>query len=558
MRDSNTTIGVQWPPESWQARLGIKSPFTIPSGIVTTVPSVIARIAREVPEIGFLTTKTLSLTPREGYREPVLHEYYPGCFINAVGLANPGATRFVETMKPLLPLWDNKPLVVSVMGSDPEEFLECALILDPIADAFELNLSCPHVKGAGQSVGSDPVAVRTVIQLFKRRLNKPVIAKLSPNLGNIPAMARLCQEAGADGLALINTVGPGTATDTDGVPILSNVAGGLSGAGILPVGLKSVREAASVVSLPIIASGGINTAADVRSYRMAGASLFAIGSALAGMTTPQVAGFFQHLNASIESEPAIEIPAPCTSSSVRTFYTKTVVVENRTIGPGLFSLRLEKGPECGPGRFFFLRLPGIGEKPFSPAADKNPLYLVRSVGPFTRALACLNPGDSIYFRGPYGKGFPEPKEENPVVLVGGGTGIAPLIMAATLWPGAISAAFFGFSTKISESFRSEVRALIPHVRFVIDTPGRIGEVVQTLAMDLADRAMLYSDARLFLCGPGSMMRAVAECLDGKVPRERIFVAREDIMRCGIGLCGSCGTKTGLRSCTDGPVMPGEW
>ncbi len=546
-----------WPPASWPAKLGIKSPFTIPSGIVTTVPSVIARIAREVLEIGFLTTKTLSVAPREGYREPVLHEYYPGCFINAVGLANPGAARFVEAMKPFLPLWDNKPLVVSIMGSDPEEFLECAMILDPIADAFELNLSCPHVKGAGQSVGSDSVAVRAVIKLFKTRLKKPVIPKLSPNLGDISGMARLCEEAGADGLALINTVGPGTATDAEGFPVLSNVAGGLSGAGILPVGLKAVREAASAVKLPIIASGGIGSAADVRSYRVAGASLFAVGSALAGMTTPQVADFFRTVARSGTAGPDEETPVPCVCSTARTAYSRTFVVENRPIGPDLFSLRLDRGPACDPGRFFFLRLPGVGEKPFSPVADEKPHYLVRSVGPFTRALADLKPGDSIYVRGPYGNGFPEPKNGTPLVLVGGGTGIAPLILAATRWPNAVSGAFFGFSAGISDSFRADVVSMIPEAQIVVDSPGRVGDVVRVLASDLTDRPMVYKDASLFVCGPGPMMKAVAESLDGKVPRYRIFVAREDIMRCGIGLCGSCGTETGLRSCTDGPVIRRE-
>lgn len=557
MNKPKNTLDRPWPPDSWPAKLGIKSPFTIPSGIVTTVPSVIARIAREVPEIGFLTTKTLSVKPREGYREPVLHEYYPGCFINAVGLANPGAARFVEAMKPFLPLWDNKPLLVSVMGSDPEEFLECAVIVDPIADAFELNLSCPHVKGAGQSVGSDPEAVHAVIKLFKSRLKKPVIPKLSPNLGDIPGMARLCEEAGADGLALINTVGPGTATDSDGFPVLSNIAGGLSGAGILPVGLKAVREAASAVTLPIIASGGISSATDIRSYRIAGASLFAVGSALAGMTTPQVADFFRSLARSEISGTDGDLPTRCACSAVRTSYSRTIVVENRSIGPDLFSLRLEHGSACAPGRFFFLRLPGVGEKPFSPASDEKPQYLVRSVGPFTRALADLKPGDSIYVRGPYGKGFPQPMSGTSLVLVGGGTGIAPLIMAATRWPNAVSGAFFGFSAGISDSFRADVASMVPGARIVVDDPGQVGDVVRALAGDLSDRPMVYKDAAVFVCGPGPMMKAVAESLDGKVPRDRIFVAREDIMRCGIGLCGSCGTETGLRSCTDGPVIRRE-
>ena len=292
-RLSNTRLG----------KLGIRAPFTIPSGIVTTVPSVIARIARDTSEIGFLTTKTLSLEPREGYREPILYEYQPRCFVNAVGLANPGAETFRDAMKPLLPLHDAKPLVVSIMGGKPDEFLKCALILDPIADAFELNLSCPHVKGAGQSVGSDPDAVRRTIRTVKSRINKLIIPKLSPNLGDVGSMARLCEEEGADALTLINTVGPGTACDVDGNPVLSNVNGGLSGAGVLPIGLRAVREAAARVNIPIIACGGIGSPEDVIAYFRAGACLFGVGSALAGMTTSGIVRFFRALAMSLDGSP---------------------------------------------------------------------------------------------------------------------------------------------------------------------------------------------------------------------------------------------------------------
>ena len=310
------------------AGLGVKSPFTIPSGIVTTVPSVIARIARDIPAIGFLTTKTLSVEARAGYREPVIHEYYPGCFVNAVGLANPGARKFLEAMLPLLPLHDNKPLIVSIMGGDDAEFLECALILDPIADAFELNLSCPHVKEAGQSIGSDPDTVRTIIRLLKKHIQKPIIPKLSPNLADIPGMARLCEEEGADALCLINTVGPGVATDTEGNPVLTNIAGGVSGSGILPIGLKAVREAALMVNIPIIAAGGIASPEDVRAYREVGASLFSVGSALAGMGSTQIADFFRDLVDSLEQQPAQASAARCLAASTRTSYFKTYVAEN--------------------------------------------------------------------------------------------------------------------------------------------------------------------------------------------------------------------------------------
>jgi len=541
--------------KSWPQYLGIRSPFTIPSGIVTTNPSVIARIARYIPDIGFLTTKTLSVAPREGYREPILHEYHPGCFVNAVGLANPGARAFLEAMKPLLPLHDKKPLIVSIMGNDPAEFLECALTLDPIADAFELNLSCPHVKGAGQCVGSDPQSVRRIISLLKQRLSKPIIPKLSPNLGDIPGMAKLCEEAGADGLALINTVGPGVAVDAEANPILSNVTGGLSGAGILPIGLKAVREAADAVSLPIIASGGIGSADDVRAYAKAGATFFAVGSALAGMTTPQLKDFFNNLASTLGSEPKTGTQGGRRiSTEGSTSYFKTRVVEKVFIAPDFFRLSLEDGPQCRPGQFFFLRLPGTGEKPFSPLQDLPPVYLVRTVGPFTRALEALEPGQDIYLRGPYGCGFPEPKAAQSIVLVGGGTGVAPVAMSAARWSKSVARAFFGFSFNLPSDYHGELEAAVLDTRIVVDPPDRPGEVTRALAEDLDRDPALYEYVNVYLCGPSAMMATAVQVLSGRVPRERIFMAREDIMRCGIGVCGSCGTETGLRSCVDGPVM----
>lgn len=539
------------------AGLGIRSPFTIPSGVVTTVPSVIARIARDIPEVGFLTTKTLSLEPREGYREPVIHEYYPGCFVNAVGLANPGAAKFLEAMKPLLPLHDNKPLIVSIMGKDPEEFLECALILESIADAFELNLSCPHVKGAGQSIGSDPAIVAEIVRLLSGRINKPVIAKLSPNLGDIAGMARLCEQEGASALCLINTLGPGMAVDAEGNPVLSNVVGGLSGSGILPVGLKAVKEAASAVGIPIIAAGGITAPDDVRAYRNAGASFFSVGSALAGMTTGQIAEFFTRLSQFLGNAESLA-PAHCPTPTTRTRYSCAKVKENVTVGADIFKLTLESGPASDPGRFLFLRLPDVGEKPFSPAWDDPPVYLVRTVGPFTRGLEGLKPGDPVWTRGPYGKGFPQADPSRPLVLVGGGTGVAPILLAARRWNKLVSRAFFGFSGEITQDFAQELRSLAQAARIFVDPPDRVGEVVRALAHDVAKEPELYANCMAYLCGPSAMMRAALDVLiEAGVEKDHIFLAREDIMRCGIGLCGSCGTQSGLRSCTDGPVMNPE-
>lgn len=540
--------------DSRLAKLGIRAPFTIPSGIVTTVPSVIARIARDIPEIGFLTTKTLSVEPRAGYREPILYEYQPGCFVNAVGLANPGAAKFRDAMKPLLPLHDAKPLIVSIMGGNPEEFLECALILEPIADVFELNLSCPHVKGAGQSVGSDPEAVRGILRALRGRSGKPLIPKLSPNLGDVGSMARLCETEGAAALTLINTVGPGTACDADGNPVLFNINGGLSGAGVLPIGLRAVREAASQVDIPIIACGGIGSPEDVIAYFKAGACLFGVGSALAGQTTTELASFFKALATGHHGLPDAENKRGSRFHSTRTLYVKMKVAENIVIGRNLFRLALETGLPCDPGQFFFLRLPDVGEKPFSPAAAVPAVYLVRTVGPFTSALANLKAGDSLYMRGPYGQGFPQPQPMRPLVLVAGGTGAAPLLMAAASGKKTIAAGFFGFSAEIAAPFRAEIMRAVPGARVVIDPPNHIGEVVKALKAHVLKETDLYTECLVFLCGPEPMMNAAVEALKDRVPRERIFTAREDIMRCGIGVCGSCGTSGGLRSCVDGPVM----
>ncbi len=534
--------------------LGLTSPFTIPSGIVTTSPSSIALMAKLAPEIGFLTTKTISVAGRLGYREPIIYEYTPGCFANAVGLTNPGARNFLDEMRKRMPLANDKPLFVSIMGKEPKEFLECALMLETVADAFEINLSCPHVKDAGQMVGSDPEMVSDIVALLRERTQRPIIPKLSPNLPNVAEMAKLCVENGADGICLINTVGPGIVTDDQGNHILTNVKGGLSGAGILPIGLKAVKESAAIVDVPIIACGGISEPGHVRAYYEAGACLFGIGSALAGMGTLEILDFFKNLNEDLQVDFTSRPKPKKVRISGLTNYTVTRISEKRSFGEGLTEIKFEDGPECEPGQFFFLRIPGVGEKPFSPGMDKPPLYLVRKVGPFTEALDNLSPGDTIYLRGPYGKAFPEPEPKRPLILVGGGTGIAPLMMAAQKWKDRIFRSYAGFSGPVDRRFRYDLAGRIPYCRVIIDAPGQPGEVIKVLGEDLEKSSGDYYKAQVFICGPVAMANKVVELINDQVNNPIIYVAREDIMRCGIGLCGSCATEDGRRSCVDGPVI----
>ncbi len=157
-------------------------------------------------------------------------------------------------------------------------------------------------------------------------------------------------------------------------------------------------------------------------------------------------------------------------------------------------------------------------------------------------------------RGPYGSGFPPPIPGKRLVLLGGGTGSAPIIMAARLYAEKASRAWFGFSEEIAPMFRASMEKEVHGARIVIDPPGSVGEVVKALSTDMDAAPEAYQDCYAFVCGPTPMMNAAVDTLARKIRKDLIFLGREDIMRCGIGLCGSCGTETGLRSCVDGPVM----
>jgi dihydroorotate dehydrogenase (NAD+) catalytic subunit len=392
-----------------------------------------------------------------------------------------------------------------------------------------------------------------VVGLLKERLQKPIIPKLSPNIPNLVEIAQVCEDNGADALCLINTVGPGVATDMEGAPALTNVSGGLSGAGIFPLGLKAVRDVSQRAQIPIIACGGISGPAQIRAYYEAGAALFGVGSALAGLDTSEIVEFFKDISNDLQSEQESGIQVKLSPKTGLTNYFKTRVLETRSFGEGLFEIKLEDGPECKPGQFFFLRRPGIGEKPFSPAEDQPPLYLVRVVGQFTEALSKLRPGDAVFLRGPYGNGFPEPQSDRRLLLIGGGTGVAPLMMAAAKYRGDLKMSYAGFSSPVDRPFRYDLAGRLPYCKLIVDPPKELGAMAHGLARDMENDPGEFYKIQAFLSGPKPMVDQVASLLKKELTDPLIHVAREDIMRCGIGLCGSCATEDGRRSCVDGPV-----
>jgi dihydroorotate dehydrogenase (NAD+) catalytic subunit len=230
--------------------------------------------------IGGLVTKAVSLAARGGNRSPRVAEI-PSGMLNSVGLANPGVEHVREHDLPWLRAnVPTLPVLVNVVGFTTTEYAEVIELLDPVAGhaGYEINLSCPNTSAGGVEFGADAATVTAVIAACRRATSRPLFAKLSPVLPNIPAMARAARDAGADGITLVNTM-PGAAFD--GIESrLGNGFGGVSGPALRPVGLLAVRRTADALpGVPIIGVGGISRAEHVRDYLRAGAVLVAIGTA---------------------------------------------------------------------------------------------------------------------------------------------------------------------------------------------------------------------------------------------------------------------------------------
>lgn len=525
-------------------------PFTIPSGIITTQVSSLEKLAREVPELGVLTTKSIGPKPRAGNREPILAQYAPCCFVNAVGLTNPGVEEFSrELTQHNIP--KDKFLLASIFGRDIEEFIYVARTLEDQVDGFELNLSCPHAKGYGMQLGQDPEIVRDITKAIVSGTRKPVFAKLTPNAGNIGEIAKSAVDAGAYGIVAINTVGPGYHS-IDGSPVLTNKVGGLSGIGIIPIGLKCARDIRQAVgdNVPIIGMGGMRTVRDIEEYAKAGASVFGIGSGLAGMTDENIRRYFAAVISDLENG-----GQPNNSSAflqeVDMNYRRVRIKDRLETGCEFDVFRTDESMQAEPGQFVFAWIPGVGEKPFS-VMDDDPLTLgVQEVGEFTRAFNELKKGDSFYVRGPYGQGIPKNVvSDQRVSLVGGGCGIAGLYLLAKKFNQSQVRTFLGAKDKNHLLYLDEFRE---HGDvFIATEDGSLGE--QGFVTDLFDRNEFYNTQVFFNCGPRAMIDAVMP-LESKVNGpENIYSSVDYMTRCGVGVCGSCADPKGRRTCVEGPFM----
>lgn len=230
--------------------------------------------------LGSISFKGTTAQPRFGNQTPRIAEC-PAGMLNSVGLQNPGVDKVIAEELPELAKMFTKPLVANISGFSIEEYRECCQKLDKVEQVgiLEVNISCPNVHGGGMSFGTDPSAAAEVTAAVKEVTTKPVYIKLSPNVTNIADIAKACENAGADGISLINTLLGMRIDLRTRNPILANKKGGYSGPGIFPVAVRMVYEVYEAVSVPLIGMGGVSCARDAIEIMMAGATAVQVGAA---------------------------------------------------------------------------------------------------------------------------------------------------------------------------------------------------------------------------------------------------------------------------------------
>ena len=256
------------------ASLRLANPAMLASGIMDEDAGSMKRIIES--GAGAIVTKSIGVKAREGYANPTIVELEHG-MLNAMGLPNPGIDNFSEEFQQLK--HSKTPIIGSIYGANADEFKLLGQKMQEYgADALELNFSCPHAKGYGLEIGSDPSLVKEITAQVKDTVTIPVFVKLSPNVTNIVEIAKAAEKAQADGIVAINTVKAMKIDIEMKMPILSNKIGGYSGKTIKPIGIRCVYEIAEQVDIPIIGVGGITTGEDAIEYLMAGASAIQIGT----------------------------------------------------------------------------------------------------------------------------------------------------------------------------------------------------------------------------------------------------------------------------------------
>lgn len=234
----------------------------------------------DIDILGSISFKGTTREARYGNPLPRVAECREG-MINAVGLQNPGIDAVIAEELPKMREKFHKPIIANISGFSIDEYVECCEKIDKEAqvEIIELNVSCPNVHGGGMSFGTSPESVAEVVKAVKKVITKPLYVKLTPNVTDIVAIAKAAEEAGADGICLINTM-LGMRIDTrTRKPVIANKMGGFSGAAVFPVAVRMVYQVSKACGIPVIGCGGVESAEDVVEMMMAGATAVEVGAA---------------------------------------------------------------------------------------------------------------------------------------------------------------------------------------------------------------------------------------------------------------------------------------
>lgn len=538
-------------------RLGkkeIEGRFVIPSGIRCANPKVIEKYFG-IESIGIITTKSVSIKPKEGYKEPLFVKYGENSYINAVGLSNPGAVEFKKELSKIT-VPQNKFLLVSIFGKDEEEFFEAAKMLYDYADGFELNMSCPHSKGYGLQVGNDSALVGRVTKKIAENFDIPVFVKLSATVPNVAKVAKIAIENGAAGITAVNTMGPSIEYISE-MPVLSNREGGMSGEAIRPMGLKAVIDIRKEIgNNPIvIGMGGIFNKKDVDSYNMAGADFFGIGTALTNLDTEEMKEYLNTMRWDLIRQRAEETYSLKPINNME--YRKCSIESKVLLKENLYKIKLSKWKgyekhEDTAGKFYFIMIAEIGEKPFAMFSYDTREIIVKRVGTFTKEFTKLKIGDVVYIRGPYGKDI-IPYDGVTINLVGGGTGISPTYEIAKKYKETNKIRFFFGGQEEEDIFDREYFEKLGEVNVATENgslgfEGNVSELIQRYTFPEDERQVFIN------VGPRAMIESVYKNEKDIVDEKDIWVSIEYQTSCGVGICGKCATETGYLSCVDGPFL----
>ncbi len=525
------------------------------SGVLSTKPSMILYTDTNLPEIEVITTKSFQVTENKGNREPIICEMETGSFGNSVGLRNPGMSTALKELKELRKKHSFRSFLnVSISASSPEDFITLVDSFKEVADIIELNFSCPHAsKGYGSSIGCSLEISAMYMKKIREAVGTEVpliFPKLTPNVDNIQQIAKALIENGADGLSLINTVGPEKhISPLSKTPILQNSLGGkggMSGSWVFDRAIECIKEVRQVAGedFPILGMGGVSTGEGLAKMIESGADVVAIGSAF-GKVHQKNWPAYTKLIVEDAKEYLASKHDPKKASSVvidrnSMEYSRHTVVDNQEIGNDTVLLTVSGKLEYHGGEFVFLWIPSIGEKPFSVAKSEPLTFIIKRRGRVSNALCDLKVGESLYLRGLYGA--PVTIDTLPQsLLIAGGTGLAVLPpVAKQLKEKGVEKidTFVGISDHVIATTVNPVEQEVARYStvHVIEDDSVVARVLQYIDSVITDGKRCSA----YIVGPTLFMRKAAQVLlEAGVAKEHIYLSLELQTMCGIGMCGEC-------------------